>query len=83
MNIGMEPTLSERPETRLALFVGGPVDGFLRMVEVDENWSVITHVYVADVDGVTRHMYGAAIGTRAEYRYLGSLPSAPVPPGVC
>ena len=68
----MGTTLRNRCET-LALFVGGPADALLRMVAVDETGMPISHVYVPDEDGVTRHMYGVALGTDAVFEYLGPL----------
>lgn len=58
---------------RLALFVGGPADGTLRMIAADEVGMAISHVYLPDSDGATSHMYGAVLGVSAEYRYLGPL----------
>lgn len=69
----MEAKLQHRRESRLALFVGGPADGLMRMVAVDEFGLPIPHIYVPDADGVTRHMYGAVLGADAEFQYLGPL----------
>jgi len=69
----MEAKLQPVPEARLALFVGGPADGLLRMITLDDIGLPISHVYVPDPDGITRHMYGAVLGADAEYQYLGPL----------
>ena len=69
----MEAKLQHRPEARLALFVGGPADGQLRMIATDESALPAVHVYLADHDGVTQHMYGLVLGTDAEFQYLGPL----------
>jgi hypothetical protein len=41
---GMEAKLHHPREARLALFVGGPADGLLRMVTVDEVGLPVSHV---------------------------------------
>lgn len=69
----MESRLHGHGVARLALFVGGPADGTLRMTAVDECGMPIPHVYVPDQDGTARHLYGAVLGVAAEYRYLGPL----------
>ena len=69
----MEAKLQPHRGARLALFVGGPADGLLRVITLDQIGLPITHVYVPDPDGVTRHMYGAVLGSDAEYQYLGPL----------
>ncbi len=73
---GVESGQHSCTQSTLALFVGGPADGTLRMTELDECGLPLTHVYVADEDPTRRHMYGAFCGARAEYRYLGPLAAA-------